>query len=146
MHVRRYHPGTDRPRAAVFHQRRQLLDQLYNGSFGFDHGKKTFGRLPGTIATARAMNPWRLSRFIRVTPSSGCCSSTTGAKDQFTIESIQFFEGLGAAIGIAMARKKAEEELRPEKHYYVDTTGNVHRRDPRRGRKRLDTVLQPPVC
>ena len=33
-------------------------------------------------------------------------------KDQFTIESIQFFEGLGAAIGIAMARKKAEEELR----------------------------------
>ena len=33
-------------------------------------------------------------------------------RDQFTLEMIRFFEGLGASIGIAISRKRAEEQLR----------------------------------
>ena len=33
-------------------------------------------------------------------------------RNQFTLQMIQFFEGLGASIGIALSRKRAEEEAR----------------------------------
>ena len=33
-------------------------------------------------------------------------------RDQFTLEMIRFFEGLGASIGIAISRKRTEEQLR----------------------------------
>jgi signal transduction histidine kinase len=33
-------------------------------------------------------------------------------RNQFTLQMIQFFEGLGASIGIALSRKQAEEEAR----------------------------------
>ena len=39
-------------------------------------------------------------------------------KGQFTIEVIQFFEGLGAAIGIALFRKRSEEALRESEERY----------------------------
>jgi PAS domain S-box-containing protein len=39
-------------------------------------------------------------------------------RNQFTLEMIQFFEGLGASIGIALARKRAEEGLRDSEEKY----------------------------
>jgi PAS domain S-box-containing protein len=47
-------------------------------------------------------------------------------RNQFTEEMVHFFEGLGASIGIALSRRRAEDELRESEEKYRTIIENMH--------------------
>ncbi|MBN1609138.1 MAG: response regulator [Polyangiaceae bacterium] len=46
-------------------------------------------------------------------------------RNRFDLETIQFFEGMGASIGVALGRKRAERELQESKHLTDSIVENV---------------------